>query len=223
MKSTGYSKNAFCLIIAFIQITQPQFLQCLLQAKCCTRLSGWSDEWDSSVQFSRSVVSNSLRPHDSQHAKPPCPSPTPGVQSDSRTDQVPVLRHVESSTVVSDWDVLPDLMLKVPEVQAKELWPLELSPWGKDSTSRWQRESYLVHFFALSFSSHLLLWSSRTVSIGPRHGLGTARQGKYANDGDHHQRWSTFSLFPGSGKSKDWDEKKKTMAASIPTRELDKW
>ena len=37
----------------------------------------------SSVQFSRSVVSNSLRPHESQHARPPCPSPTPGVHSDS--------------------------------------------------------------------------------------------------------------------------------------------
>ena len=36
-----------------------------------------------SVQFSRSVVSDSLRPHESQHAKPPCPSPTPGVHSDS--------------------------------------------------------------------------------------------------------------------------------------------
>ena len=35
-------------------------------------------------QFSRSVVSNSLRPHESQHARPPCPSPTPGVHSDSR-------------------------------------------------------------------------------------------------------------------------------------------
>ena len=32
-----------------------------------------------SVQFSRSVVSNSLRPHESQHARPPCLSPTPGV------------------------------------------------------------------------------------------------------------------------------------------------
>ena len=32
-----------------------------------------------SVQFSRSVVSNSLRPHELQHARPPCPSPTPGV------------------------------------------------------------------------------------------------------------------------------------------------
>ena len=36
-----------------------------------------------SVQFSHSVVSNSLRPHESQHARPPCPSPTPGVHSDS--------------------------------------------------------------------------------------------------------------------------------------------
>ena len=37
-----------------------------------------------SVQFSHSVVSNSLRPHESQHARPPCPSPTPGHHSDSR-------------------------------------------------------------------------------------------------------------------------------------------
>ena len=36
-----------------------------------------------SVQFSRSVVSTSLRPHESQHARPPCPSPSPGVHSDS--------------------------------------------------------------------------------------------------------------------------------------------
>ena len=36
-----------------------------------------------SVQFSRSVVSNSLRPHELQHARPPCPSPTPGVHPNS--------------------------------------------------------------------------------------------------------------------------------------------
>ena len=34
-------------------------------------------------QFSRSVVSDSLRPHESQHARSPCPSPTPGVYQDS--------------------------------------------------------------------------------------------------------------------------------------------
>ena len=37
----------------------------------------------SSVQFSCSVMSDSLRPHESQHARPPCPSPTPGAYSNS--------------------------------------------------------------------------------------------------------------------------------------------
>ena len=37
-----------------------------------------------SVQFSRSVVSNSLPPHESQNVRPPCPSPTPRVYSNSR-------------------------------------------------------------------------------------------------------------------------------------------
>ena len=38
------------------------------------------NRWD---QISRSVMSNSLWPHESQHARPPCPSPIPGVHSDS--------------------------------------------------------------------------------------------------------------------------------------------
>ena len=37
----------------------------------------------SSVQSSRSVVSDSLQSHESQHARPPCPSPAPGVHSNS--------------------------------------------------------------------------------------------------------------------------------------------
>ena len=51
------------------------------------QLSNWTELnllQFSSVQFSRSVVSNSLWPHESQHARPPCPSPTSGVHSDSR-------------------------------------------------------------------------------------------------------------------------------------------
>ena len=39
--------------------------------------------WIISVQFSRSVLSNSLQPHGLQHARPPCPSPTPEVHSNS--------------------------------------------------------------------------------------------------------------------------------------------
>ena len=52
-----------------------------------------TDEWikklwyiyimECSVQFSHSVVSHSLRPHESQHARPPCPWPTPGVYPNS--------------------------------------------------------------------------------------------------------------------------------------------
>ena len=40
--------------------------------------------WNISVQFNRSVVSSSLWPHELQHARSPCPSPTPGVHSGSR-------------------------------------------------------------------------------------------------------------------------------------------
>ena len=46
-------------------------------------LLGSSEQVLSSVQFNHSVVSNSLWPHGLQHARPPCPSPTPGVYSNS--------------------------------------------------------------------------------------------------------------------------------------------
>ena len=49
-------------------------------------LSSWKQRkgWSlASIQFSHSVVSDSLRSHESKHAKPLCPSPTPGVHSDS--------------------------------------------------------------------------------------------------------------------------------------------
>ena len=41
----------------------------------------------SSVQFSRSVVSDSLQPRGLQHARPPCPSPTPGLKVCERDRQ----------------------------------------------------------------------------------------------------------------------------------------
>ena len=47
-----------------------------------------------SVQFSHSVVSDSLQPHGSQHARPPCPSPTPGVHSDSSIESVMPSSHL---------------------------------------------------------------------------------------------------------------------------------
>ena len=53
----------------------------------------------SSVQFSHSVVSDSLRPHESQHARPPCPSPAPGVHSDSCPSSRWCLPAISSSVV----------------------------------------------------------------------------------------------------------------------------
>ena len=70
-------------------------LHCWWECKLVQPL--WREEWKvfkkleielsslqfSSVQFSHSVLSDCLRPHESQHARPPCPSSTPGLHSDS--------------------------------------------------------------------------------------------------------------------------------------------
>ena len=61
---------------AFDKIQHPFMIKTLQKA-------GIEEHTSTSVQFSRSVVSNSLRPHESQHARPPRPSPSPGVHSDS--------------------------------------------------------------------------------------------------------------------------------------------
>ena len=52
-----------------------------------------------SDQISRSVMSDSLQPHESQHARPPCPSPTPGVHSDSRPSSQRCHPAISSSVV----------------------------------------------------------------------------------------------------------------------------
>jgi len=50
-----------------------------------------------SDQISRSVMSDSLQPHESQHARPPCPSPTPGVHRDSV--HLKLTQHCKSTIV----------------------------------------------------------------------------------------------------------------------------
>ena len=54
----------------------------LSQSPCLSPLNHTANSH--SVQFSYSVVSDSLQPQGLQHARPPCPSPTPGVHPDSR-------------------------------------------------------------------------------------------------------------------------------------------
>ena len=78
----------------------------------------------SSVQFSCSVVSDSLQPHESQHARPPCPSPTPGVHSDSR----PLSQwcHPAISSSVVPFSSCPQ------SLPASESFPMsQLFAWGK--------------------------------------------------------------------------------------------
>ena len=59
-----------------------------------------NNDFFSSVQFSRSVVSDSLRPLESQHARPPCSSPSPGVHSDSRPSSQWCHPAISSSVVL---------------------------------------------------------------------------------------------------------------------------
>ena len=55
----------------------------------------------SSVQFSRSVMCDSLQPHELQHARPPCPSPTPRVHSDSRPSSGPFLEVSSQNLLIT--------------------------------------------------------------------------------------------------------------------------
>ena len=81
----------------------------------------------SSVQFSRSVVSNSLQPHESQHARPPCPSPTPGVHSDSCPSSQ--WCHPAISSSVVPFSSCPQ------SLPASESFPVsQLFTWGGQST-----------------------------------------------------------------------------------------
>ena len=71
-------------------------------------LIGWGvEKWQTiilmilnvSFRFSRSIASNSLWPHRLQHARPPCPSPTPGVDpTDCSTPGLPVHRQLPEFT-----------------------------------------------------------------------------------------------------------------------------
>ena len=80
-----------------------------------------------SVQFSRSVVSDSLWPHESQHARPPCPSPTSGVHSDSHPSSQ--WCHPAISSSVVPFSSCPQAL------PASKSFPMsQLFAWGGQST-----------------------------------------------------------------------------------------
>ena len=81
----------------------------------------WSD------QISHSVVSDSLRPHESQHTRPSYPSPTPGVHSDSRPSSWWCQSAISSSVV--PFSSCPQSLL------ASDYFPMsQLFAWGDQST-----------------------------------------------------------------------------------------
>ena len=79
---------------------------------------------NSSVQFSHSVMSNSLRPHESQHTRPPCPSPTPAVYSNSCPSS-PWCHPAISSSVAPFLlpPILPSIRVFSNESTLRMMWP----------------------------------------------------------------------------------------------------
>ena len=101
--------------------------------------------WSCSVQFSCSVVSDSLQPHESQHARPPCPLPTPGVHSDSHPSSQ--WCHPAISSSVVPFTSCPQ------SLPASESFPMsQLFAWGGQSTG----VSALAHFFQRNPRADLL-------------------------------------------------------------------
>ena len=87
----------------------------------------WKNSQFSSVQFSRSVMSDSSWPHESQLTRPPCPSPTPGVHSDSRPASQRCHPAISSSVV--HFSSCPQ------SLPASESFPMsQLFTWGGQST-----------------------------------------------------------------------------------------
>ena len=90
----------------------------------------------SSVQFNCSVVSNSLQPHELQHTRPPCPSPTPRVHSNS----CPLSQwcHPAISSSVAPFP-------PAPNPSQHQSFPMsQLFAWGGQSTGVLASESFLT-------------------------------------------------------------------------------
>jgi len=89
-----------------------------------------------SDEISCSVASDSLRRHESQHARPPCPSPTPGVHTDSRPSSQWCHPAISSSVVP---------FCSCPQsLPASESFPMsQLFPWGGQSTGVTALASFL--------------------------------------------------------------------------------
>ena len=117
----------------------------------------WSNDFlkfqFSSVQFSHSVVYNFLRPHESQHTRPPCSSPTPGVHSDS--SPLSQWCHPAISSSVVPFSSCPQ------SLPASESFPMsQLFTWGGQSTGVSALASFLPKKSQGWFLSEWTSWIS---------------------------------------------------------------
>ena len=108
---------------------------------------------DLSVQFSHSVMSDSLRPHESQHARPPCSLPSPGIHSDSHPSSPwchPAISHILVFKIWLDVFALWNLAkLKITVLSGKclvTIWNCELvgiylltTYYQRSSNERWHK------------------------------------------------------------------------------------
>ena len=148
------------------------------------------------VQFSRSVVSDSLRPHGLQHTRPPCPSPTPGVHWDSRPSNQ--WCHPAISSSVVHFSSCPQ------SLPASGSFPVsQLFTWGGQSTGVSALASFLpkntqdwsplerTGWLSLQSSGLSRVFSNTTVQ---RHQVFGAQPSSQSNSQPIHDYWKNHSL-----------------------------
>ena len=140
------------------------------------------DPMDCSVQFSRSVVSDSLRPHESQHTRPPCPSPSPGVHSNSHP---------------SSWCCHPAVSSSVIPFSSRPPIPPSIIVFSNESTlcMRWPKY-WSFSFSIIPSKEHCSPWNSpgHNTGVGSLSLLQGISPTQGLNPGPPHYRWILYQL-----------------------------
>ena len=123
-----------------------------------------------SDQIGRSVMSDSLRPHESQHTRPPCPSPTPRAHSDSCPSSQWCHPTISSSVVPFSSCLLLLLLLPLHMIMCN------IRVFSNESVLHIRWPKYCSFSFSISPSNEcivpmtvMLLFNKRTVTIAARH------------------------------------------------------
>ena len=146
----------------------------------------------SSVQFSRSFVSNSLQPHESQHARPPCPSPAPGVYSNS----CPSSRwcHPAISSSVVPFSSCPQSLPASGSFPMSQLWDFNLAINLQNTELSGKKKKKQLKQFA-EWCKASILWSpdakSQLIGKDPDAGKDWGQEKKWGDRG-----WGSWMALP---------------------------